>query len=263
MYAIPKSQNYSCPNCKVKISVSDIDEIFQSQLQGYLGGISLSEHIEQAQELLQERKVLLDMSNKERAKLGKRMDDLIALRLDGGLSKERYTEQYTPLEARIQQLDKHIPQLEAEIDVMTIQLLSSDTVMAEAKTLNEQWHELSFEQRRGIIESILVSLVVDKDDITINLAYAPDHPPDGKNLPATMSLWLLQSPGKGVYLPTRNGAKIPEQNIGPAAGPYRFACGSNACKLLGAILRTPGRKKRSHPRTRHERPRNTNHPLRQ
>ena len=38
MYAIPKSQNYSCKHCKVRISVADIDEIFQTQLQDYLSG---------------------------------------------------------------------------------------------------------------------------------------------------------------------------------------------------------------------------------
>ncbi|MBS1503651.1 MAG: recombinase family protein, partial [Bacteroidetes bacterium] len=99
MYAIPKSQNYSCPNCKIKISVTDIDEIFQSQLQGYLSGINMSEHVEQAHEQLQERKAQLDAAIKDRNKLAKRMNDLIELRLDGGLSKERYTEQYRPLEA--------------------------------------------------------------------------------------------------------------------------------------------------------------------
>ena len=161
------------------------------QLQEYLSGINMAEHLGQAQGQLEERRTLLDVASKERAKLAKRMNDLISLHLDGGLSKERYQEQYKPLEARIQQLDAHVPQLEAEIDVMTIHLLSSDTVMAEAKTLNEQWHELGFEQKRAIIETILTSLVVDKEDITINLAYAPTRPPPERNLPAAMPLRLL------------------------------------------------------------------------
>ena|SRR5579863_1278078 len=151
------------------------------------------------------------------------MNDLIGLHLDGGLSKERYQEQYQPLETRIQQLDTHIPQLEAEIDMMTIHLLSSDTVMAEAKTLNEQWHELGFEQKRAIIETILTSLVVDKEDITINLAYAPTQAPLGKNLPAAMPLRLFWSPRPEMFLYPANHPALYRQDLGAFAGPDRPA----------------------------------------
>jgi site-specific DNA recombinase len=95
------------------------------------------------------------------------------LRLDGGLSKERYMEQYSPIEVRLQQLDNMLPELEAEIDVRTIQLLSGEVVVNEAKTLHDEWHKLPFEQKRNIVETITSDIEVGKEDITITLSYAP------------------------------------------------------------------------------------------
>ena len=243
MYVIQKSKNYSCRHCKVRIRVADIDEIFQTQLQGYLSGINMTEHLQQADAQLQEHKGLLEAAIKDRARVAKRMNDVITLHLDGGLSKNRYHEQYQPLEARLQQLDNYIPQLEAEIDVMTIHLLSRDTVLSEAKTLNDQWHEMSFEQKRAIIETILTSLVVDKENITINLTYEPTRPPPEKNLPAAMPLRLLQSSRKGMHLPAGHGTEIPGQNIRTAIRPHRLACRGNARQFLRTIIRTTSRAK--------------------
>ena len=47
---------------------------------------------------------------------------------------------------------------------------------------------------------------------------------------------LLQPPRKRMYLLACNGAKIPEQNKRPAAGPHRPACGSNARAIQRTII---------------------------
>lgn len=176
MYVYQNTQSYSCRSCKIRIPVTDIDEIYQIYLKDYLGSINHAEYVEQSDRQLQESKTLLETTKRERSKVAKRINDLLDLRLDGQLSKERYMEQYAPLEERIQQLDKGIPQLEADIDVRTIQLLSGDAVIQEAKTLHDQWEILSFEQRRAIVETITGSIDIGRTDIAINLAYAPPLP---------------------------------------------------------------------------------------
>ncbi|MCR8559319.1 recombinase family protein [Mucilaginibacter sp. BJC16-A38] len=181
MYVQHSSKVYSCRKCKVRIAVADLDEIYQQYLKEYLVSINHADYMAQCDTQLRECKILLDTSRKERQKLSKRINDLLELRLDGSLSKERYMETYVPLEAQLQQIDAELPRLEAEIDVRTISLMSSDSVLTEVRTLHDEWNNLAFEQRRGIVETITTSIEVGQSDITINLAYAPPLPQNPKN----------------------------------------------------------------------------------
>ncbi|MFB9841120.1 recombinase family protein [Mucilaginibacter ginsenosidivorans] len=179
MYVYQSSKNYACKRCKTRISVADIDEIYQVYLKEYLSGINREDYLRQSDQQLQEKKQLLEVTVKERTKLAKRITELVDLRLDGSLTKERYTEQYTPLEERMQQLDVIIPELEAEIDVRNIQLISSDVVLTDAKTLYDEWGSMSLDQKRAIVEVITSKVEITKQDITITLAYAT--PPSSKS----------------------------------------------------------------------------------
>ncbi|MGN6396906.1 MAG: recombinase family protein [Mucilaginibacter sp.] len=173
MYVSPSSEKYRCRSCNVSIAVADLDEIYQVYLKEYLVSINHAEYVKQSDQQLEACRALLEASRKERAKLAKRINDLLELRLDGSLSRERYMEQYVPLEERVQQLDRELPNLEAEIDVRTIAILSSGTVLSEVRTLHDEWHTLSFGQKRGIVETITTAVEVGRADITIRLAYSP------------------------------------------------------------------------------------------
>lgn len=181
MYVYHNTQSYSCRKCKRRIAVSDIDDIYQLYLKDYLGSINHAEFIRQSDEQLQHAKELLTITQKERQRIAKRVSDLLELRLNGELSKERYLEQYQPLEQRLQQLDQELPSLEAEIDVRAMQLVSSDAVIHEAHTLMDEWLTLPFSQKRLIVETITTGLVIGDQDIEINLAYAPVLPQNPGN----------------------------------------------------------------------------------
>jgi site-specific DNA recombinase len=173
MYVFHRSMVYTCKGCRNRIAMNDIDEIYQAHLKGYLSNINASPHLEQSDRDLSEKKELLETTTKERNKLAKTMDTIIQLRVEGELTKERFKAQYDPLELRLSQLDAQLPELEAEIDVRTMYLRSSETIVQEAWNLSEQWHLMPFEQRRGIVEIITTEIIIDKQDITIRLAYIP------------------------------------------------------------------------------------------
>ncbi|WP_259068711.1 recombinase family protein [Mucilaginibacter sp. X4EP1] len=181
MYVYHTSRVFSCKKCKNRIGVDDIDEIYQTYLKDYLNGINPADYIEQTDLQLEEKKALLATTTKERNRLAKRMNDLLTLRLDGELSKEGFALEYKPMEERVSQMDTQLPQLEAEIDVRTIQLMSTDRVLTEAKALYDQWGDMSFEQKRAIVETITTGIEIGKEDITINLAYAPPLSQNGGN----------------------------------------------------------------------------------
>lgn len=178
MYVYHGVANYSCKKCKNRIGVADLDELFHAQLKSFLlTEMNVADYMLKSNSILKEKEQLLDMAKTESAKLSKRMTELVNLRLDGELSKDLFPKEYKPLEERYLQLEKQLPELEAEVDFMKIQYLSSDTVLQEAKNLYERWPTLSFEEKRSIIEIITDNITVGKSDINITLSYLPTpHP---------------------------------------------------------------------------------------
>lgn len=174
-----KSDTYRCKPCKNSIAATDLDEIYHQQLQSFLlTDIDVSEYMAKSDSILKEKEQLLATSKIQSAKLSKRMSELVSLRLDGDLSKEAFPKEYKPLEERFLQLEQQLPELEAEVDFLKIQYLSSDTVLQEAKNLYERWPTLPFEEKRNIIEVITDNITIGKSDINISLSYLPSpHTP--------------------------------------------------------------------------------------
>ncbi|WP_214073586.1 recombinase family protein [Mucilaginibacter sp. dw_454] len=180
MYVYHTSKVYACSKCRHRISVADMDEIFQAYLQDYLRSIDVAGYAAEAGGVIQEKKELLESTKRERTRLKRQMDAWLDLRVEGELSKEQFAERNRPAEERLQQLDRQLPLLEAEIDVRTVQLMSGDSVIRELRTLYERWQHLEFEQKRGIVETVVSGIQVGREDITITLAYVPQLPENAK-----------------------------------------------------------------------------------
>ena len=103
----------------------------------------------------------------------------------------------------------NISQLKGEVDAMKVQLLSSDTVIHEARNLQERWETLSKKDKRSIVEVILDSIVVYADEVEINL----------KDLPTTNTN-VMDSTVSTSSNPTSSELVIKDsQNLCPVATP--------------------------------------------
>ena len=178
MYVFHEAPNYTCKKCKNRIGVTDLDEIYHDQLKSFLlTDVDISDYMHKSDTILKEKEELLEMISAESARLSKRMSELVNLRLDGDLSKEAFPKEYKPLEERYLQLEKQIPEIEAEVDFLRIQYLSSDTILQEAKNLYDRWPTLPFEEKRAVVEIITDTITVGKSDIHISFSYLPTaHP---------------------------------------------------------------------------------------
>ena len=177
MYVYHKAPVFFCKTCKNKIAVSDIEEIYQEQLKSFLLSDSdLQSFQNKSNSILAEKGTLLEHLQSESKKVKKKMDDLLTLRLEGDMSKDLFPIHYKPLEERYLQIENQIPEIEAEIDFLKIQQLSSDTVQSDAKNLFDQWENLPFEEKRSIVETLTDRITVDKEDIAIKLSYIPILP---------------------------------------------------------------------------------------
>jgi hypothetical protein len=70
-------------------------------------------------------------------------------------------------------VEDQIPEVQAGVDFLKIQYLSSDQVLHEARDLYTRWPSLSTEEKRGIVEHITEEIIITSDEVTITLAYLP------------------------------------------------------------------------------------------
>ena len=110
---------------------------------------------------------------KELAKVKDESERVYQLFIDRQLDGTGFGRLYKPLEHRRNQLETELPKLQAELDVLKINHLSSDQIVNEARDLYGRWPKFTFDEKRRIVESITQEIVIGKDDVSINLCYLP------------------------------------------------------------------------------------------
>lgn len=178
MYVYTESPTYKCKKCKRKIEAADIDTVYHEQLKSFfLTNGTQDSLFNTAQQKIKEKEDLLKLLQTEYDKLYKQVEIQTNLRVNGELSKEDFAKFYKPSEQRLRQIEKQLPEIEAEIDFQKIQALSLDVVIEDGKDLYNRWTTLPFEEKRSIIEEITNTIVIHSDSIDISLAYLPTpHP---------------------------------------------------------------------------------------
>ena len=95
------------------------------------------------------------------------------LYVEAEISPRGFGKRYTPLEERMSQIEEQIPKLQAEIDFLKIQYLSSDEILHEARDLYSRWNKLNEQEKLTIVQAITESIMIGKDEVLINLKYLP------------------------------------------------------------------------------------------
>jgi len=174
MYVPSNTPKYVCYGCRNKLPVPDLETIFQEQLKGFFfSETEVAKYIGEADRTIQEKEALLNTLESRHRKLKGDMDKLLRLYLDGGISKDGFSGQYSPLEKQAKQLEDQIPQLQGEVDFLRIQYLSSGQILTEARDLYSRWTDLQPGEKRQIVENTVEKIIIAKEDITIELGYLP------------------------------------------------------------------------------------------
>lgn len=174
MYAGYNYPKYVCHDCRNKIGTDDLEDIFVEQLKEFFSSpVDINSYLSQADERLEEKLGLLNALINEEQTVRQQMDMVYKLYLDQTISSTGFGERYMPLEERHKQIDEQIPELQAEIDYMKIQYLSSDQILHEARDLYSRWSEVAQEDKRTIVENVVEKITLGKEDISIQLAHVP------------------------------------------------------------------------------------------
>ena len=192
MYTFHENQVYICKPCKTRIPASDLEEIYYNELKSFLlTDTDLEGYLSKAKVAITEKEKLLKKVVGDIEKLKARTNDLVQMRLDKELTKEAFLTQHAPMDEQLNQLTEQLPQLEAEIDFLKIQQLSSSSVLSEAKDLYNRWPTTPPEERRSIVEAITTSITVGKEEISFKFAYVPTSFEMAEQSAATMPLRIL------------------------------------------------------------------------
>lgn len=195
MYIYASNPVYKCKACKRKIPGADLEEIYQEQLKPFLlVDADLQTIIEKSNNAISEKETQLKAFNLDYEKLRKKVQSQMELYSEGVLSKSDFTAFYAPVKEQLSQMEEYLPVLEAELDFLKIQQISSDTVLDDVQSIYHNWSTLPFDEKRSIIETITERIEIDTDSINISLSYLPSAHLSSKTLEkghATMSVWIL------------------------------------------------------------------------
>ena len=228
LYVPSNTPKYVCKKCRNKIPVADLERVFHEKLRDFfLDPAEVATYLSQGDAVLREKEERREILSRERSRLSSEMDRLYQLYQDGGLSTKSFGERHRPLEERSEQLDAEIPRLQGEIDFLKIQQLSAADFAAESGTLYARWPELSFEDRREIVEHVVERIVIGEGEIEITLAYTPPtlptHPPSSKRMAKrrrteiTAQAWSISEPTSRS--PRCGAARAGSRWAAPAASP--------------------------------------------
>lgn len=174
MYVRSTSPKYICQTCRNKMGLDDLEVVFEEQIKHFLfSDAEVAAELSKMDDTIREKTELLGALEADAAKLAGEVDKLYDLYQSGMIDKAGFGAKYHPLSERRGQLETQIPVVQAEIDVLKISHLTQETAVAEARDLHSKWKNLSFEDKRRIVEAITERITIGDGEVEIHLYYTP------------------------------------------------------------------------------------------
>jgi site-specific DNA recombinase len=174
LYVRKGTAKYICRKCHNKIPVEDLEGIFHDELKAFFGSPEkIAAHLGDAKRNLSAKEEALAAHEREIAKVREEISRMQKLYVDGHITGQGFGEFYRPAEERLNQLVAALPKLQAEVDVLRVNDLSGDAVLAEARTLYDAWPKMTKDEKRRIAESLVEKIVVGEGEIDITFSYLP------------------------------------------------------------------------------------------
>jgi site-specific DNA recombinase len=165
---------YRCWQCNVRMPEEDLETIYHAQLKGFLfSDRDIAAQMDALDGVISAKGERVQHLERERVVVKSEMEKAYQLYLADQISPAGFGERNRPLETRLIKIDEELPSEQAAIDVLRINRLSRDQILAEARSLHTRWPELPPDQKRQIVETITDRIVIGKQDIDIHLHYVP------------------------------------------------------------------------------------------
>jgi site-specific DNA recombinase len=124
---------------------------------------------------------MLDAHQKELQKVKDDMTRTHRLYVEEQITAQGFGQFYKPAEERLNQLVHELPKLQAEVDFLRVNKLSSNDILHEATTLYERWPSLPSDDKRKIVEGLVEKVIIGDGEIDITLSHMPTSEEACKN----------------------------------------------------------------------------------
>ena len=157
-----------------KIPITDLESVMHQELKVFFTQPErVTHHLQAADKNLAEKQTLLDAHQRELQKVRDEMKQTHRLYVEGHITPQGFGDFYKPAEQRLNQLVAELPKLQAEVDFLKINKLSTDDILHEASTLYDRWPKLPTEDKRKIVECLVEKIVIGDGEIDITLSHRP------------------------------------------------------------------------------------------
>lgn len=174
MYVAANNPKYFCRKCRNKIPIADLENIARHELKVFFGQPQrIASHLEEADRNLTEKSALLETHRREIGKVKESMHQTHQLYLNKQISGDGFRDLYGPAEERMKQLQGELPKLEAEVDFLRVNKLSTNEVLHEAGSMYENWPKLPTGDKRKIVEALIEKIEIGDGEIDITFSHLP------------------------------------------------------------------------------------------
>ncbi|TGY88229.1 recombinase family protein [Marinicauda algicola] len=193
MYVLNENPKFVCRQCRRKIPQDDLEAIFRDQLKAFFfSPEDVAAYLRSTSSDIQKKEAQISVLERERDAITTDREKVLRSYLDDLISMERFGELDKAAEARLRDINVGIASLEGEIAALEVTGASSEDVIQSAQDLYSRWDDLSYEQKRSVIETIVEEIVIGEQEIAIHLHYVPHPSPpsgdDGNDMKKALSL---------------------------------------------------------------------------
>jgi site-specific DNA recombinase len=172
MYVRTGTPRYFCRKCCNKIPMDDLEAIFLEESKAFFADASrVSRCLTEAQRGLVEKQEALTAHEREIAKVKEEISRTFQLYQSSHITAQGFGDFYKPAEERLNQLLATLPKLQAEVDILKVNKLSTDDVVSEATTLYNRWPAMDTDEKRKIAEALVEKIVVGNGEVTLTYSH--------------------------------------------------------------------------------------------
>jgi site-specific DNA recombinase len=176
MYVPTKSPKYTCQKCRNKIPCAVLEDLFLEEVKDYLiDPKNVQSFLAKAGEALTERRELLDQRQKEASKIKIDTDRMLRLYLDNSVTSDQFKQFNQPLVEQKAQIDAEVLRLQSEIDILGIDSLSGEQLVAEALDLHARWPTMSPDEKRRVAEQLVRRIEIGDGEAHLHLIQLPSY----------------------------------------------------------------------------------------
>jgi site-specific DNA recombinase len=174
MYVQSNTPKYLCRKCRNKISIEDIEALFREHLTSYLlAPEKASAYVTSANKFLTDKAAEVTALKTQLRAVKEEADKVFQLHFAGGLTVDQFKSKFQPIDDRREQLEKEVAVTEAAVAAATVDGMSTDVIMADAKQLYDRWPSMTSEEKRKVAETLTRQIVVKSNEVEIDFIYLP------------------------------------------------------------------------------------------